>query len=646
MRRVMFPALVVATVGLTATSVAQTPGAPAINPSPRPIEQFAELPALVGPKISPDGKRIAAQVAIKGVQYFAILSVDGDTPPRLIGTGKGDLNWWRWVNDDWLVVGIGDKVPVADAGEWYIRRAVGVGATDGKIVPLVARNAAQSADDIIWTARDGTPRVLISYQTSIYTSDPSFWPQVAEVDVSTGKAKRVVGPREGVMTWIADGQGTVRMGIGHSLDGRQTRVLYRHDAGQDFETIVKARTHKDSYVVPATFLPQPGKALAIADDADGFGGLYEYDLTKLELGKRLYGSKGFDLGGYVLNDARDALAGINYLDDTARTEWLDPDMVALQSEIQGFVKNGRADILNYSRDHNRAILDVGAINSPGAFYIYDRPTKDMRLLAYANSAIRTARLNPVRTIRYKARDGLEIAAVLTLPRGKATNLPLIVMPHGGPFARDSEEWDWWTQYLADRGYAVVQPNYRGSSGYGTQFTLKGQGQWGLAMQDDLNDAVTQLAKDGIADPKRVCIIGASYGGYAAMRAAQRDPTIYRCAVSYAGVSDLPRFRRYDSQFLNSGARSDWLKLQAIDFRTVSPIFTPEKSAIPLLLVHGKEDTVVPIAQSREMAERLRAAGRDVTYIEQRLGDHHFTRSEDRLEFLRAMQLFLDKHNPA
>lgn len=645
MRRKSLLALTAAACGLAAATVAQTPpAAPAAVP--RPIEQFAELPALVGPKLSPDGKRIAARVAIKGQQYFAILAVEGQAPPQLIATGKGDLNWWQWVNNDWLVVGVGDKVPVPDAGEWYVRRAVGIAAADGKVVPLVTRDAAQNADDVLWTARDGTPRVLIAYQSSLEPSNINFWPQVAEVDVSTGKTKRVVGPREGVMSWVADGQGVVRMGIGRSLDGRQMRVLYRGGAGQDFDTIVRARTHKDSYVIPASFLAEPGKALAMADDADGFGGLYEYDLTKLELGKRLYGSKNFDLEGYVLNTARDGLAGVSYLDDRARTEWIDPDLVKLQAEVQGFVSNGQVDILNFSYDHDRAIVNIGASNSPGAFYLYDRKTRDLRFLAYANSAIRAARLNPVRTIRYKARDGLEIAAVLTLPRGKSTNLPLIVLPHGGPFARDSEEWDWWTQYLAERGYAVVQPNYRGSSGYGTQFTLKGQGQWGLAMQDDLNDAVTQLAKDGVADPKRVCIIGASYGGYAAMRAAQRDPTVYRCAVSYAGVSDLPRLRRYDAQFLNSGARSDWLQLQATDFRSVSPIYSPEKSAIPLLLVHGKADTVVPIAQSREMAERLRSAGRDVTYIEQPKGDHHFSRSEDRLEFLRAMQAFLDKHNPA
>ena len=220
------------------------------------------------------------------------------------------------------------------------------------------------------------------------------------------------------------------------------------------------------------------------------------------------------------------------------------------------------------------------------------------------------------------------------------------MPHGGPFARDSESWDWWTQFLADRGYAVIQPNYRGSSGYGTAFARRGEGQWGLAMQDDLNDAVTELARLGIADPKRVCMVGASYGGYAAVRAAQRDGARYRCAVSYAGVSDLNRMMKHTRNYLHSGARSDWLREQAPDLKGVSPLNFPEEFTIPVLLVHGEKDAVVPPVHSRLLADRLKKAGKDVTYIRQPEADHHFSRGEDRLEFLKAMEAFLAKHNPA
>jgi dipeptidyl aminopeptidase/acylaminoacyl peptidase len=410
--------------------------------------------------------------------------------------------------------------------------------------------------------------------------------------------------------------------------------------------IDRTRSADEDLVAPQLFLTRPGKALVLSEDDKGFTGIHEYDLATLEVGRRLYGSPGFDVTNMIPSPSGDALAGVRYYEDRARTQWLDPDLVKMQEEVDRFVQGGRTEIVSFSDDHSRAIAFIGSADSPGAYYVYDRPSGSMVLLGHRNGAIKMARLHPVRTIRYKARDGLEIAAVLTLPKGKKADLPLIVMPHGGPFARDIEDWDWWAQFLAERGYAVVQPNYRGSSGYGSDLAKRGEGQWGLAMQDDLNDAVAYLAREGIADARRVCIVGASYGGYAAMRAASRDGDLYRCAVSYAGVSDLDRMRRYDSRFLNSGARVDWLKRQAPDFKSVSPIAAPERVSIPLLLVHGVKDTVVPVAQSREFVERLKKAGKDFTYIEQREADHHFSRAEDRLEFLKTLETFLQKHNPA
>jgi dipeptidyl aminopeptidase/acylaminoacyl peptidase len=174
----------------------------------------------------------------------------------------------------------------------------------------------------------------------------------------------------------------------------------------------------------------------------------------------------------------------------------------------------------------------------------------------------------------------------------------------------------------------------------------GEGQWGRAMQDDLDDSVKALAELGIADPKRVCMVGASYGGYAALRAAQRDGDKYRCAISYAGVSDLNRMIRYQSNFLYSKARGDWLRRQASDLKDVSPVNFPGSFGIPVLIMHGEEDRVVPIIQSRVMAQKLKSAGKDVTYVVQPLGDHHFSRQQDRLEFLKEMEAFLAKHNPA
>ncbi|MFV0625082.1 alpha/beta hydrolase family protein [Sphingomonas sp. ac-8] len=623
-------------------AAAKPANAPAAKPgSRRPIQDFATLPTLQGPALSPDGKAFAGRIAINGTLYLAIVPLEGGKP-RIVGLGDADLNWWRWVNDDWLVIGVG-KTDQVEGNEWYISRAVSVSA-DASKVQVLARDAAQSGDNLLWAANDGTPRILLGYQTSIYSNLPGFWPRVDLFDLSTGRRTRVMDGQNGVMRWFADGKGAVRMGIGRSEDGRKTRLLYRPGDRGRFRTV--DRNDDGDMTVPALFLDDPAKALTITDDENGFSALYDFDLTTMTRGKQIAASKGFDLAGLISDADESRLLGVEVQGDRPEQQWLDPELTALAKTLSARVQGGSTRLVSFSRDRSRAILFVGGADAPGAYYLYDKATDSFAELGSINTSIGMKRLHPVRTLRYKARDGLEIAAVLTLPRGAARDLPLIVLPHGGPFARDIEEWDWWTQFLADRGYAVVQPNYRGSSGYGTPFSEKGEGQWGLAMQDDLNDAVAELAKQGIADPKRVCMVGASYGGYAALRAAERDPKLFRCAVSFAGVSDLNAMRRYDGRFLFSGVRSDWLKKQAPDLAAVSPLNDPEGFGIPVLLVHGVKDRVVPVKQSRMMAQRLQRAGKPVDYLEQPLADHHFSREQDRLEFLQALETFLAKHNPA
>lgn len=639
--------LTVSMIALAGAAASQTPTAAptaAVKP-PTPVEAFAELPELETPDISPNGKQVAAKVAIRGKQYFAVMTPGAAGPPKLLNPGKADLNWWNWVNDEWLVVGIGQEVPM-EGDHWYVTRALGFHVPSGKVTHIAARNAAQNGDDVIWFARDGSARVMVAYQTSIYSNDPGFWPQVDEVDLATGKRRLITSSKSGVFNWYADGAGVVRMGIGMSEDGRSRRVLYRDRPNVLFRTIDKAKTRDDRLTVPALFLSDKNKALVIDDDEGGYSALYELDLTTLERGKQLFASKGYDIGGLVRDSSGFGYLGVNVNENRSEVRWTEPDMAAMQTTVSGLVKGAQVQIASLNRDRSRAILEFGGADAPGGYFLYDRGGNELEILGYNNKALKMRRLHPVRTIRYKARDGLEIAAVLTVPAGRKGKLPLIVMPHGGPFARDNESWDWWTQFLADRGYVVIQPNYRGSSGYGTEFTKKGEGQWGLAMQNDLDDAVKALADQGIADPKRVCMVGASYGGYAAIRAAQRDGDKYRCAVSYAGVSDLNRMLKHTRNFLGGGARSDWLREQAPDLKNVSPVNFAEQFTIPILLVHGDDDRVVPPVHSKVMAQKLKSAGKDVTYIVQPEGDHHFSRAEDRLEFLKALEAFLAKHNPA
>ncbi|WP_145199029.1 alpha/beta hydrolase family protein [Sphingobium sp. B2] len=644
-----------ASSALPFAALAQTdaPVAPAQTNAPAyTLKDFAALPLMDAPALSPNGLHIASRVAVNGEQRLVIADVhEGADRIRSIGLSDNDLNWWQWVNDDWLIAGVGAESNVQGT-PWYISRVVSIKRDGSKVILLAKKDAAQNADDVIWMARDGTPRIMLSYQTAIFYNEPGFWPRVDEIDVSTGRMHSVVAPKTFVRSWFADAAGTVRMGVGYSDATRTAKLVYRPDGKASFRTIDRAdRRRGESLVSPLLFTADPNKAIA-EDDREGTDALYELDLTTLELGKKIFSAPGFDIGSISTDSSGMALAGVAYTANGPSVHWFDATLAKIQADLDKAVPDRRARIISLSRDRQRMIVHVGSADQPGAYYYYDTNAGAMSLLSKVSSRFSTkTHLGPVKTIHYKARDGLDIAAVLALPVGSAAkDLPLILMPHGGPFARDSEDWDWWVQFLAWRGYAVLQPNYRGSSGYGTAFAEKGEGQWGLAMQDDLNDAVDWAVKQGIADPKRICMVGASYGGYAAMRAAQRDPAKYRCAVSYAGVSDLAAMMRYDRRFLNHSTRQDWLKEQAPDFASVSPVHFASQFATPILLMHGKKDRRVQVSQSREMAEKLKAAGkvegRDYIYVEQPLADHHFSREADRLEFLEQMDAFLKAHNPA
>jgi dipeptidyl aminopeptidase/acylaminoacyl peptidase len=260
----------------------------------------------------------------------------------------------------------------------------------------------------------------------------------------------------------------------------------------------------------------------------------------------------------------------------------------------------------------------------------------------------------VRPIRYAAADGTRIPAYLTLPRDRAPKaLPLIVLPHGGPAVRDTADFDWWPQALADQGYAVLQPNYRGSS-LSWKFLSAGFGEWGRKMQTDLSDGVRYLAKEGVIDPVRVCIVGASYGGYAALAGPTLDPGVYRCAVSIAGISDLKRMLRWVNDQegrKQSSTQRYWDRFMGVigpddpALDAISPIKHVGAVTVPLLLIHGKDDTVVPFEQSKVMYDALRSANKDAQLVTLKAEDHWLSRGDTRLQMLETSVAFLRAHNP-
>ena len=639
---------------LSTTAFAQPPAAPAATAArapaatrqERPIEAFAALPHFSAPRLSPDGTRLAVKTRVQGRQVLAILSLtDRAARPAIVSGGERiEINDWTWVNDDWLAVSVG-TAQRHDESEVYVTRLLGINRQASVMNRIGWTDAAQQAGEVIWVARDGSPRVLFTKQTDF--SGLNFWPRVYEADLATGRTRVVVNPQEGVLNWFADRQGNVRMGYGYQDDTGAVRLLYRPGGTGNFQTIARANARRDERVpMPTMFLPDNNAAIAISD-RDGFDAVYEMSLPDLTLGRRLFSVEGYDIDDLYPSPAGDRIAGVAYTAERFTVHWRDPTLLRVQTSLESTFGAGRVQIISWNRDRSKLLAHVGGPNQAGSYHLVDVAARSVILIAWLNETLQDQELAQVRTVRYRARDDVEIEAVLTLPPGReARNLPVIVMPHGGPSARDDESWDWTTQFLADRGYLVIQPNYRGSSGYGTRFAGLGRGEWGRKMQDDVDDALAHLVRQGLADRSRACIVGASYGGYAALRAAQRTPQLYRCAVTYAGVSDLAALSRYDRNFFNSRGRRQWLSAQAPDFRAVSPLHHAAAFTIPVLLMHGDRDVVVPVSESRRMADRLRNAGKPHRYVEQRGGDHNFSRTDDRLQFLRELETFLDQNNPS
>ena len=611
----------------------------------RPVADFAHLQMIEAPSISPNGKLVVAMASIAGTQELVIIKADGGWLKARLPVKDVDVRYVRWVNDEWLIATVGVEIP-ATGGMGLGTRLIAF-RTDGSdahfLIDRRDGGAGFSMADVLWVARDGSPRILLASQTSFYLSDEGFWPNVSMVDVATNTFSKLVWPREGVQDWYADRDGNVRLGIGIEKDGLRYRALYRASNKDNFDEFANVR-RTEELIVPDVILAD-GSAIAFSTRS-GTNAAYKLDLKTMQVGEKLFDAGAYDMSNLYLDKEQTRVLGYGFTDTRYRTVWIDEGRKKIQAQLEANFPGKLVRIVSLSRDEKVLLFKVESPSAPGAYYVFEAG-QPLTRLALENPTLGTRALAPVKTVAYKARDGMDLTAVLTLPAGvDAKNLPVIVMPHGGPAARDDESWDWWAQFLADRGYAVIQPNFRGSSGFGTAFQQAGAGQWGYRMQDDVDDALAYLGKEGIGDVKRACVVGGSYGGYVAMRAAERNPDLYRCAISYAGVADLPEMIKYDRNFVGGLGTTEYWRSRAEDLSDVSPINHASRTSIPILVIHGKKDRRVPFAQSKTYVDRLKKAGKAHEFFIQPEGDHFFSREEDRLTFLTQMEAFLDKHNPA
>jgi dipeptidyl aminopeptidase/acylaminoacyl peptidase len=594
-------------------------------------------PAAYGePQISPDGRRIAALATDDG--RARILITDLADPARAVRTlSLGDseqLAWLRWAGSGRLLLSL--------ASERQPPRLVALDLASGTRTPLGASEAGARGDNVIHLDRAGT-FLLLSGGT-----ERQAFPAVYRIDLASGAATRLVAPQTGVREWYADSAGVVRAGLGSSGDRRW--LLYRAGEGEAFTETSGRTLDLDGDVDQLVPVAGSDQGYAIAGAPGGRYALFRYDFAADRLGTIVYEHPRVDLDGFQTSP-EGSLLGVVYTEDREETRWFDSRLADAQARIDAALPDSVNRIVSMSDDRRRLLVWSGGATNPGRFHLFDEASGAIETLADPYPSLRGRRLAAMAAIRYRARDGLEIRGYLTLPAGRtATGLPLVVVPHGGPFVRDSWSYDPWVQYLAAQGYAVLQPNYRGSTGFGRDFVEAGDGEWGRGMQDDVDDGVEWLAAQGMIDRGRVCIMGASYGGYAAMWAAVQQPARYRCAISFAGISDVDGQLRYDrGTFASARQFRSWrhrIQGDASSLAALSPLKFVDRMTVPILIAHGTADETVPLFQSQRLHEALVRRKRPHEYVAYPGEDHGLADPDNNADFLGRVGAFLAKHNPS
>ncbi len=646
-------ALAFASLLLLDRAAAAAPSIPSAGSSltaPPPASAFAERPFFTDPVVSPSGKWIAARIHgdNEAICVIAVAALEKGCAQRL-PLGKVEAADLLWVGDDKLSFSI-----IGHTQLYYLlfarKRFFVLDAAAGKLTPLNSKRS-EISEEIIWIAPTGGS-VLLSTQVGTAST-----PGVKLINVDTGESTEVQKAKEDVYRWFADRSGFVRAGFGYVNEKRV--IWYRDTADEAFRRIElhrltdQDRDRDDDMIDSLRFDGPGGKPIVETNARTGRFGVYSYDPGKDQVGGALFEHPEVDAADLVVDPTQPATVGVAYEDDRPHVKWFDPALEVLQRKIDNVFPDTSNRILNRSRDGNLVLLETSSPDRPGMYYLFNQTQHRMDGLTSAIAGLDGAKLAANTQIHYKARDGLDIVAYLTLPPNRtASELPLVVMPHGGPFERDHWVYDPFVQYLASRGYAVLQPQYRGSTGYGRSFVEKGYGQWGRGMQDDLLDGIKALAYRGVADPKRVCIFGASYGGYAAMWAAARDVEHYRCAASYAGVSDLVDLMQHDRRTFHADRYVSpyWEKRvegnRDFDLAGVSPLQQQRQISIPLLIAHGEQDTRVPSSQSHRLVDALTARHSPVESVFYKSEGHGFSDPKDLADFLSRLGNFLERYNPS
>ena len=624
------------------------------DPAGVPIEVYGRLPALEEVALSPSGSRIAYVTTSGDTRTLAVKSLaDG----KLLGglkVGEIKLRSVDWADDDHLLLTTSwTGMPLGLVGtprEWFLLQVYDLRTRAIRNFP----DPTHFRDERIMNVVIGRSMVrhldghAVLFLHGMYLTDRGL-PMLLRLDLDSGVQRIVATGHLMAQAWLVDESGEIaaeqafderdkRWSVSTRIDGRLKEVATGREA-IDYPRLLG-------------FGPEPGTLLMRT---------FEPDRTVW----RLMSMKDGGLGPLVpehsgmhtpLYDPRSQrmMGGVRG-DDEPHYVFFDPKLQARWDGITATFGGERVRLVSFVDDLQKVVVRVEGQRSGFSYYMVDLTTHQASRVGDVYIGV-TAPLE-VRRIDYAAADGMRIPAYLTLPRGRPAHLlPLVVLPHGGPDQRDSAEFDWWSQALGEQGYAVLRPNYRGSA-LTWKHQSAGFGEWGRKMQTDLSDGIGQLAKDGIVDPTRVCIVGGGsggYGGYAAFAGVTLQSGVYRCAVSVAGIGDLQRMLRFINEkhrYKTSQEERYWDRYTGLSgpddpaLAAISPIRHLDALSVPLLLIHGKDDTVVPYAQSETLYEAAQRLHKAVELVTLKREDHWLSRGETRLQMLQASVAFLRAHNP-
>lgn len=630
-------------------------GAEAAAAEAPPLAVYGRLPDVDQIAISPDGRKLAISLADGEKRVVAIReAAEGSKLLSAVNLESTKLRDVRWAGPEHVLITKSSTAqPYGLSGpkrEYWM--TIDINLTTKK-QHLLMENQEEAMNVVLAvpTVRmlDGVPYAFVEgvHFVDNYGADTLY-----KINLKTGATRRLdIGGSQDTDDWLVspDGQPLAQSLYDEQKGAWSLKLKTEHG----WVTTAKTESKMGSRRLGG--LGRDGRSVLVwMDDEDDTDKtvLREYALDGAHV--VIPDSATFDSLIHA-PDGSGLVGAKSLLGDERRYTFFDAKLQSSWNAVAKAFPGDQIALESWSDDKRKLVVWVDSPTEGPAYALVDLDTGNARYLADVYAGLTEDGVSEVRPIKYKAADGLEITGYLTLPKGKdPKNLPLVVLPHGGPEGRDTLGFDWWSQALASRGYAVLRPNFRGSEGFGWKFVQAGFGQWGKAMQTDLSDGVRYLAKQGTIDPKRVCIVGGSYGGYAALAGATLDRGVYRCAASVAGPADLKRMLVDSNERFNSGNNSTlryWLRFMGADrvrdpdLAAISPARMADKVEIPVLLVHGKDDTVVPYVQSTIMAEAMKKAGKPVELVTLNGEDHWLSRGATRLQMLTAVVDFLEKNNP-